>query len=669
MPARNAPAGDHVRPGAPFEETDAADRPVGLEQAEAALIEHYPRLVRLGHLVLPPALGRERRVLTAHSVVQGALPRERRVGPQAVPQHLPDQRDGRRDGGDEAGYACLRLRVLRAALAAGRPPRIAGRELRRLPRPPRLLPRVLGLSLFPRSGGAEELALEQALSKVSAPARAAFALRRLEGLPASAATALLQASGVREEQARQAVRTADTVARDTGCESGPVPVPDPCSLQARPTDLLRRRQHTRAATAAGSALALVAALLLTLPGWERADGSGPAAGAAARAALDPQELHRADPRAWRKAARLDFSVWPARGTAAGDESLLRRALAVWAEPGQDVAVSATPGTATGPPPGPPHLLYAGESDGTTVVIWHDGLRLVRYAEPAGGPGPAALDFARTDGADAAGSAAVVLSRTDGNVRYLTAPWVTEAAVTDLRDPAGTSTGLAVAEDGVTAPYGSPAGQEGCERYPVLELSGTGDPGTAAASPLLADLGELLPARLTYGPPDTGTQDVPPGEARRQWARTACHLPSLTGGGVRAVNVWAFAEQVLPEEQGVAHWVCARAETWRGGGGRATAQIQVPGQEPGAPGAVAAGSQDGPQCGPRDPRVLAGVLWKAPSDTWYLLAAGSEQVTAITSAGGAEGRAEGRTLALPAEENAEVELTAHLADGGELGVLR
>ncbi|WP_143570587.1 hypothetical protein, partial [Streptomyces acidiscabies] len=39
-----------------------------VEQAEAALVEHYPRLVRLAYLVLPPTLARGRRVLTAHAL-------------------------------------------------------------------------------------------------------------------------------------------------------------------------------------------------------------------------------------------------------------------------------------------------------------------------------------------------------------------------------------------------------------------------------------------------------------------------------------------------------------------------------------------------------------------------------------------------------------------------
>ncbi|MEU2660285.1 hypothetical protein ABZ615_33820, partial [Streptomyces sp. NPDC007325] len=50
----------------------APPRP-GLSDAEAALVEHYPRLVRLAHLILPPALGRHRRVLAAHALVQRSL--------------------------------------------------------------------------------------------------------------------------------------------------------------------------------------------------------------------------------------------------------------------------------------------------------------------------------------------------------------------------------------------------------------------------------------------------------------------------------------------------------------------------------------------------------------------------------------------------------------------
>lgn len=100
---------------------DTATRslPPDVEQAEAAIVEHYPRLVRLAYLVLPPSLGRNRRVLTAHSLAQRALPRGRRASnaEAAVQGGVPAQRGGL--GGPESGYAYVRLRVLRSALEAG----------------------------------------------------------------------------------------------------------------------------------------------------------------------------------------------------------------------------------------------------------------------------------------------------------------------------------------------------------------------------------------------------------------------------------------------------------------------------------------------------------------------------------------------------------------------
>ncbi|MGH3313724.1 MAG: hypothetical protein ACRDP3_24610, partial [Streptomyces sp.] len=61
-----------------------SSEPLDVEQAEAALVEHYPRLVRLAYLVLPPSLGRHRRVMTAHSLVQRSLPRGR-ISDDTVP--------------------------------------------------------------------------------------------------------------------------------------------------------------------------------------------------------------------------------------------------------------------------------------------------------------------------------------------------------------------------------------------------------------------------------------------------------------------------------------------------------------------------------------------------------------------------------------------------------
>ncbi|MFH8980168.1 hypothetical protein [Streptomyces varsoviensis] len=634
------------------------DTPIDVEQAEAALMEHYPRLVRLGYLVLPPDLGRRRRVLTAHAVVQRALPRNQ-VTDAARTVPAPRTPDGART---DPGYAYVRTRVLRAALVAGRP-----RGRWRLPRPGQLpppLPRVWGLRLTPRSGGAEELALERTLSALSLPGRAAYVLRALERMGELDALRALDAAGVDDPDA--ALDEADAVELPAGCRAESLltaPEFDPCSLQARPTDLLRRRQHSRAALAALAAVA-VCGTLLSLPGsgWGPDGAAAPpyARNAAAERALDPASLTRAAPTAWQTADRGDFSSWPARGNRVGDRELLRRALAVWARPGRDTRASATPGTLPGPPPGPPQLLYAGEVGSVAVVILHDGLRVVRYAEPKNGKASlVALDFARADAADAASATALVVARVDGNVRYLTAPWVKSAAVRDLLKPAAAARPLHRGADGVTDPVPSPAAASSCDTWPALQLGGR----------LVTDLGELFPARLTYGSPaGKGPRDVNTAAGRAGWAHSACHLAAVRGQGVRSVNSWRFAKQPLPAGAGSAEWVCTRTETWRGGGSQALAQFQPPGTKPGAPGALVARSAGSRACGPKDPTALAGALWKSPAGQWYLLAAGSRDVASVTATGGVRGSASGNLLAVPAKDGARAELTARLTNGKKLAAL-
>ena len=649
------------------------DERLAVEQAEAALVEHYPRLVRLGYLVLPPSLGRHRRVLTAHALAQRALPRSR---PQDGEVPLPAPRDGTARGEGtpgvppaDRGYACVRLRVLRRALRGERPG-LAGRVHRVLAPLPPALPQVLGLRLFPRSGGADELALDQALSGVPAAARAAYALRGLEGLPDEEVCRTLEAAGIRDAEA--ALAQAEAVVGPSGSLDGTLLESaefDPCALQARPTDLVRRRQHTRAVLAALAA-AVVCGALLGLPGdsWGPDGAAAPvyAQNAAAQAALEPGKLTHASPSAWQRASRVDFSVWPERGSLLHDRELLRRALAVWARPGPQVTVSATTGTQTGPPSGPPQLLFAGTVDGKSVVLLHDGQRLVRYAEPAGADGGGVvLDFARTDGADAASASAVLLARSDTNVRYLTAPWVTDASVTDLLEPTDDGRALTIDEHGVTDPVtGVRPQDDSCARWPALELNVRG-----RHSPYVyTDLGELTPARLTDGPPTAAPRSPVNAASRASLARTACMLAGLRGAGVRTVNSWTFARQQLPESAGTARWVCTRGETWRGAGSRVLAQFQKPGTKPAEPGAVAARTEDSPACGARSPRALSGVLWKSQAGDWYLLAAGSKEVTSVTASGGVTGTAQGRTLALPTKQGTRVDLTAELADGRTLPAL-
>ncbi|MFJ2301506.1 hypothetical protein [Streptomyces sp. NPDC087787] len=622
---------------------------VDAERAEAALVEHYPRLVRLAYLVLPPGLGRSRRVLTAHALAQRALPRGR-----SSATVIPAQSAGRES---DPGYAFVRLQVIRTALGAGRPPRRGIRTGRARLRP--ALPLVWGLRLFPRSGGADELALDQKLATLSGPARAAYVLRGLERLPDPAVREVLTAAGVADPVA--ALRQADRLPAQYALLDSPEF--DPCSLQARPTDLKRRRQHTRAALAAAAALAVCGALVALPGGGWGPDGAAAPAYAhnpSAEAALDPGRLTRIAPTAWRTSARLDLSVWPARGNLAGDTALLRRALAVWARPGESVRVSATPGTATGGPAGPPQLLYAGDVDNARVVLFHDGLRIARYAEPRDSAAGAALDFARVDGAAGAEASAVVLGRSDGNVRYLTAPWVKAAAERDLLKPDAGAMDLGLT-GGVTGPLASPVQRGGgCTSWNVLEL--TGEPGTR----LLADLGELAPARLTTGRPDA-PREASGAAGLRAWAPLACSLGAVRAQGVRSVNAWEYAEQPLPDATGsAAAWMCTRAETWRGDGTRVLAQFHTPG---GKYAVVAAQAENVPACGARDPHVLAGVLWKSQAGAWYLLAAGDRDTASISATGGVSASAQGRLLAVRTRQGAQADLKGTLADGRSVAVLR
>ncbi|SOD87070.1 hypothetical protein [Streptomyces sp. Ag109_G2-15] len=623
----------------------AAGPVVDVEQAEAALVEHYPRLVRLAYLVLPPSLGRSRRVLTAHALVQRALPRGRKQT-----SVIPAQSTGREG---DPGYAYLRLQVLRTALEATR----ARKGRPRLSPLPPLLPQVWGLRLFPRSGGADELALDQRLSALSGPARAVYVLRGLEKLPDADIRRILTSAGI--DHPESALAEANGVpAQDALLTS---PEFDPCSLQARPTDLMRRRQHTKAALAAAAALAVCGALV-ALPGggWGPDGAAAPvyAENPAAEAALDPGKLTRVAPTAWESAARTDFSVWPARGPLTGDKALLRRALAVWARPGETVRVSATPGTQTGAPPGPPQLLYAGEVDNARVAIFYDGLRIARYAEPKDGTAGAALDFARVDGATGAEASALVLGRADGNVRYLTAPWVRKAAERDLMKPESAAAPLTVT-DGVTAPLASPALQPGtCTSWNVLQLT------DASGNRLATDLGELIPAHLTAGRPGA-TGEASGAEGLRSWAPFACSLLAERSAGVRSVNAWAFADQPLPDGSGAGAWVCTRAETWRGDGTAALAQFRTPG---GPVGAIVAKGTDVPACGPRDPHVLAGVLWKSRAGNWYLLAAGSRDTASIRATGGVTASGPGPLLVARAEQGAQAQLKGALTDGSSISGL-
>ncbi|MFF8835618.1 hypothetical protein [Streptomyces sp. NPDC015130] len=649
----------------------APPRP-GREDAEAALVEHYPRLVRLAHLILPPSLGRHRRVLAAHALVQNSLTSARsRPGP-AVPPQRGEPGQGR---GPEPVLAWLRERVVSAALRAAARPRW---PLGRHP-----LPAVLGLRLFPGAGGDGELALESALAAAAPEVRAAFALRMLEGLAAQPAALLLATAGVTAPE--EALRAADRLRTTVGADAESLLQGagfDPCTVQARPTDLLRRRHRTRLAALAATVLLAASTAAVLTP---RPDANVPApappvtalAVAAARAA-DPALLVRTPDERWSDTARVDLTAWPARGTRTGDTALLSRALDAWAR-GTDngrtgertsVRVTATPSTPTTPPAAPPRLLFAGQADDSAVVLLHDGDRLVRYAEPLTGQGGAALELARADDADVTTGAAVAVSRTPLGARFLLAPWIDESAVRDLLRPGVPARRLPVTEDGVTDPV--PPAPGDCGQVPALQVRSSSRI-VENHSFLLADLGELTPAHLTWTPaPGTGAPARQPREATSAaglaaWSRSACALPDLRGTGVRAVNRWEFAQQTLPERAGRATWTCTRAENWDG-----RARVEVAREDQDARIRPTPVRSPGPrplytaECSRFGQHVLAGAYWTAPSGARYYLAAGSRALTTVTARGPVAATVRGRVLAVRTNATGPVHLTGTVPGGaGEL----
>ncbi|MFJ2597024.1 hypothetical protein [Streptomyces erythrochromogenes] len=630
----------------------------GVERAEAVLVEQYPRLVRLAYLTLPDSLGRHPRVLLAHKAVQRALPRP---GTPAG----PDPAEGATDGPDRH-LALVRNRVLRATLAPAGP---AGTTWARIARPP-VPPFVWGLRLWPPAGGIDEAA--QTLSGAPAPVRAAFVLLRLDDLAEDETVRLLGRAGAPDPADAVRKALALLVGEDL-LRALRRPEFDASVVSARPTDLLRRRRRARACWAGLATLALTLTVL-SVHGPRPGPEVRPAAGsAAASRALDPARLQRVSAEAWSDTARVDFTAWPARGGRTGDRDLLARALGTWAAPGTTPVVTA-PGTTAAPPAQPPQLLYAGALDGRAVVLMRDGDRVVRYGETTTGSGGGrTLDVTRTDDAGVTTAAALTLSRApDGaSARYLLAPWIATAAARDLLRAGDPGNALAVAADGVTAPAAVPPAGGSCASWPVLELTSSTRI-VEKHSFVLADLGALSPVHLTYTPLPDGPAAAPARqpreatgpEARAAWARLACRLGELRGGAYRAVNVWDFAAAQLPDGAGRAVWSCTRASGWAGPGD-VTVRLRL---EAGTPQDVAQ-ARSTAACGRFGQHLLAGFRWRSPAGRWYLLAAGSRQVSAITATGSVRAGAAERTLATPwPGPDGPVSLTGTLAGGGTVTAL-
>ncbi|MEV7567453.1 hypothetical protein [Streptomyces tanashiensis] len=628
----------------------APDRPASIpaprspsrDAAEAALVEHYPALVRLAHLILSPALGRHRRVLAAHALVQRSLARGRgvRAGTDsggAAPA-VPPSRTA--EAPESSAHDWLRARVVRGAL---RPPLTVSTGA--------ALPKALGLRVFPRAGGTDELALDRALAAAEPATRAALALTALEGLAPSSVIALLHAAGVAAPE-----QAMDSAARlRANCASGAAellrgPEFDPCTVHLRPTDLLGRRRRVR--------LAALTGVLVLLAGTAVALGRSPEPPPQPVVSAAPGESLpvRVPAERWADTSRVDFTAWPARGDRATDEHLLRRASAAWKGDSPRAAVSE-----------PPSLLYAGAVGGQNVVLLHTGRTLVRYTESGAGLLRTSLVESRADDSDVTTAAAVVLARAGGRTRYLLAPWITEAGVRDLRKPGAAARSLRITADGATEPVtdtGSRTGPGGCPGVTALQVRSSTRIVEDHAF-LLADLGGLSPAHLTWTPlPSPGSPARRPHEATgplglAAWSHSACSLSLLRDSGVRSVNRWEFAAQTLPEHAGRALWICSRADTWEGTG-RVDVTVEVPGRAVPVTTVRATAA-----CGRFGQDVLAGTYWSAPTGKRYLLAAGSRRVLGIGADGAVKAGARGRVLAVGADTSEPFRLTGHLPGGSSM----
>ncbi|MEV0523832.1 hypothetical protein AB0I66_10415 [Streptomyces sp. NPDC050439] len=634
---------------------------VALDQAEAVIVDQYTRLVRLAYLTLPHSLGRHRRVLVAHALVQRALPGFR-VG-RAAPR-VPEQRRITPD----PVVASTRARVLRSALAHDHRPRGWPGFLP----PPRalrpMLPVVWGLRLFPRAGSTEEVALGQALAEVPAAARAAFVLLQLDGLPRSEAVELLTTAQVPRPE--EAVRSACDVAAAAGPATEALLRSrefDACSVQTRPTDLLRRRRRYQLAWLTAGVVALCCAVLLATIGGTPA--GKPSRAADVPLAYGPEELLRTSGNAWADTSRVDFTAWPARGARTDDDALITRALGAWTDPPSGTRVDVAKATSAEPPPRNTQLLYADVVGREAVVLFHDGRRVVRYGEPLASPGDATLDISRSDEADVTTAAALVVSREADKVRYLTAPWIAEAQTRDLLTPESPGRPLDVSDEGLTDAVPEPPGKGACDSLPVLQLRSSSRIVEKHAF-LVADLGGLTPVHLSYTPlPGTGAPPRQPREATgsaalRSWAHTACQLPGMRESGVRAVNQWEFAEQDLPERGGRAVWSCTRSSTWRGPGD-VLVQFRTSTASPTAPAKVVGQARSTAACSRFGQHIVAATPWTAPSGRHYLLAAGSREVEGIDVNGDVETKKRGRTLAVKAPKNPDATVRARLSDGERL----
>lgn len=530
---------------------------------ETVFVQSYGRLVRAAYVVDAGHSSRQARWSRAHRLVQRSLP----------------LRAGRRIAAEaEDGYSSLLARVLNRSLRRRFPWPGSFNRLTRAATPP---------------GGPEHAAVDYALARVDPQARAAYLLIIAEGMNRKSATAVLQVAGAPDPYAAVtgACRLRDQlaaehgldVARQTELLDDPAMNPISARVQVPAPALLRTIRISRGALSVlAGVLVLAGAATLVTGVW-----SGPAERSPAVRLVSGE--------VWRTSALPILASWPSRGEARTDRKLTDAAVTAWRD---NVNVRVGKGTDSTPPVGAPQVLFAGRVDGAQVVLLADPARLARYT--VSGKDDPIVELSPMPGSGVAGASAVRLRGS----RYLLAPWVKQVQVGTI----GGEWQALAARDGVTDAASPVPGS--CYTGPVLRLTAQDIGPTPPVT--VADLGQIGLVRITEGDPKS------PGALSGDWGGLGCQLAEWRDTAVVAVHAWQFWSGQLPGGGGLGRWTCMRADLADGDNQVRAVLIGTTANST----AMLKGTR---MCSGLGGPVAAGTWWKAPSGSWYVLAAGSSGI--------------------------------------------
>ncbi|MGY0233731.1 hypothetical protein [Longispora urticae] len=528
---------------------------------DTVFVERYTRLVRAAYVIDAGQRNHAARWDRAHRVATAAAPAHRWRSSAGTVEEV---------------YAALLTRVVRTA--------VGGRRARGL-----RLTRPRATAFI---GGIEHATVDVRLAEAEPAVRAGYLLLTAEDV---AADEILTAAGVPDVDRvlAEARALADTLDLDREEQrrvlDGMAMNPAVARLSAPAPSQVRRARRAPLVVLGGVAVLLAASGFLV-----------PDRAVRTEAVVRPTEpvaptVRRAADTAWQGAGRPRLVVWPATGDRRADTSLVAEAVTRWQV-------------------GAAQLLYAGNVDGTAVVVLTDGSRLARYTAGTG-----ALDVSPVGDDDVYGSSALTL--TPG--RYAVAPWISKVeqlTATGERRPVPVT-------GGVTAKV-SDVGP--CGRGPLLRLTATSPTATALT---VTDGGGVAPAHAMYLPSELPNPVARPHEldspgAVAAWAQAGCRLPA--GARYRTLTLWEFAVTPLPEGR-TGRWLCLRGDD--ASGGSAITVLLLSGTEV----RPVDTATDTALCTRRVPDLAAVTWWRAPSGSWSAVAAASRGVDRLELAGRAGDR--------------------------------